>query len=116
MKVNVNVGERIREYRKKRKLTQKELGKLIECDAGTISLYERGKFNPAAHIIIALADALEITTDELLREGSLSHAKSFLKDEELLFILTKLDDLPLKNRTTIKNLLKLLVNNNNSIS
>lgn len=107
--MDVNVGCRIKKYRKKKKLSQKELAKLIGCDKQTISLYERGKFNPTASIIVALADILEVTTDELLKENFLCNRKSFQRDDELITFLTRLDELPPEDRTTVKNLLKLLL-------
>ena len=111
--MKINVGERIKKYRKKKGLTQKDLGKLIGCDGRTISLYERGKFNPAAHIIVALADALDISTEKLLRDDNylLYHPLSFFEDKELFNLFAKLDEFSFQDKTTVKELLKLLISN-----
>ncbi|MEW5816160.1 MAG: helix-turn-helix transcriptional regulator [Spirochaetota bacterium] len=105
--MQLNIGQQIKKYRKKRGLTQKELGERIGCDGRVVSFYECGKFNPAAHIIVALAEVLEITADELLRDNS--HPKS--KEQELLDLIM---DLPPESQNAIKNLLQVWASNSHN--
>lgn len=65
-----DIGERIRERRKERNLSQSELAELANLNYVTISKYESGKVEPGAKAIARIANALDISTDELL---GLSH-------------------------------------------
>lgn len=63
----IALGKRIKEYRKRKKLNQKELGNLCNMSQPTISNIEKGNistFNIAKLNIIA--DALDITLDDIL--------------------------------------------------
>lgn len=57
---------KIREYRKKKGVTMKELGKAVGVSESTISLYETGKHEPDLLTLGRIADFLEVTIDELL--------------------------------------------------
>lgn len=57
---------RMREVRKKAKLTMKELGQIVGVSESTISLYETGKREPDHRTLVLLASALHVTTDYLL--------------------------------------------------
>ncbi|HTZ85566.1 MAG TPA: helix-turn-helix transcriptional regulator [Solirubrobacteraceae bacterium] len=63
------LGERVRELRKERGLTQAELGSKIGTDAGRISRYEGGRITPSLEALVRLADVLEVSVDYLVREG-----------------------------------------------
>jgi transcriptional regulator with XRE-family HTH domain len=56
---------KMRELRKKKKLTMKELGKAVGVSESTISLYENGKHEPDLVTIKRIADILETSLDEL---------------------------------------------------
>lgn len=56
----------MRELRKKKKLTMKQLGQMVGVSESTISLYENGKHEPDILTMIRIADALETTVDHLL--------------------------------------------------
>lgn len=60
------LGERIKQTRTLREWTQEELAKKIGTTKHVISNWERGKANPDPEQIIALANALEVSTDFLL--------------------------------------------------
>ena len=59
-------GKKLTHYRKIRGLTQKELGELVGVSNRVIAYYEGETSYPPAHLIVPLAKALSITTDELL--------------------------------------------------
>jgi transcriptional regulator with XRE-family HTH domain len=59
------IGPRIRDLRKKRKLTQPQLASLVGVGADTVSKHERGDMGVSAQTLFAYAQALETTADFL---------------------------------------------------
>lgn len=62
----VDVGESIREARKRAGMNQEQLAELARLNRVTIAKYESGKVEPGAQALSRIADALEVTVDELL--------------------------------------------------
>ncbi|WP_205666391.1 helix-turn-helix domain-containing protein [Anaerosphaera multitolerans] len=62
----VSTGERIKELRIKKNLTQEELGKKFGLVKSTISLYESNKSTPDDNIKRALAKYFDVTLDYLM--------------------------------------------------
>lgn len=62
----VDFGRKLRELRKQKNLTQKQLAALIGVKNSIISFYEVGDRMPSPEIIIKLAAALNVTCDYLL--------------------------------------------------
>ena len=54
-------------FRRERGLTQNELAELVEIGVNSIARYERDEVTPSIEIAKAIADALHITVDELLK-------------------------------------------------
>ena len=66
----IDVGETIREYRKRMGLNQEELAELASLNRITIAKYEAGKVEPGAQALARIADALEVSVDALLGRAS----------------------------------------------
>lgn len=64
MELSVFVGSKIKEYRKKRNMTQKELGEIIGVKHNTISDYERGRTEPEQDSLFAIAKTLKVSVDD----------------------------------------------------
>ena len=64
-----SLGERLARLRKERGFTQKELAEKTGLIQALISDYEREKLRLNADMILRMATALEISTDELLQPG-----------------------------------------------
>ena len=62
MKKNV-IGKHLKEQRKEKGLTERQLGKLLNFSNQTISAWENGTREPTLDALIAIA---EVSTDELL--------------------------------------------------
>lgn len=60
------IGLRIRKYREKRKLSQKELAQLIGVSNSRISNWEQGLNRPDADILADLCRVLNVSPSELL--------------------------------------------------
>lgn len=58
------IGNKIKEYRLKKKLSQADLAKLIGVTNTSVSEYERGKVNIDADTLFQIADALEAKVDD----------------------------------------------------
>ena len=93
MKVN---NEKIRELRKKRKLTQEALGEkcVPKLQASAVRRYELGLQNPKLSTLSRIADALEVPVSELLVEA-LPKKPVFIKvprlnDEEKRLVFSKM--------------------------
>ena len=65
MELSKFVGEKIREYRKKNNMTQKELGKKIGVKNNTISAYERGAISPEQDMLFELSKVFNISISDL---------------------------------------------------
>lgn len=59
-------GEKIKQLRKSKMLTQKRLGELCKIDEANIRKYENGKLNPSLPTIRKIAAALEVSISELV--------------------------------------------------
>ena len=59
-------GQRLKELRKAKKLTQKELADLLEMTDRNYQRLEYGKTNVSATVLVFLADFFHVTTDYLL--------------------------------------------------
>ena len=62
----MTVGEKIRQHRKAKKLSQKELGKISGTAETTVRQYEGGKRTPRLEQIEKIANALEVSPYELM--------------------------------------------------
>ena len=59
-------GQRLRELRLERGLTQLQLATLLSTTQGTIGKYEREELQPNINMIIEICKVLEISSDYLL--------------------------------------------------
>lgn len=62
-------GERIRTFRKERGMSQIDLANKVGIDRSYIGFLERGERNPSLEMIIKIAEALNVTPDELLKKA-----------------------------------------------
>lgn len=80
------IGNRIKELRKKKGLTQEQLGKMINLTKVSISCYESEKRSPDLETFETLVDALDTTPDYLLGRDKLLVSES---DEEYKIYVSK---------------------------
>lgn len=66
---------RLRELRRQRLLTLRELSKEVGVSFQTVQSWESGKSQPRLRHIGRLAEVLNVSTDELLQEFESSEAK-----------------------------------------
>ena len=89
------IGDKIKSYRKKKGLTQKELGKKIGVGHTTVSAYEKGTISLNMNMLFSISAALDIRVDDLFpermsEEAYLEKTKGMytkdLDSQELLFL------------------------------
>ena len=80
----MTVGERIKEQRGQKKLTQTDLTKPVGLTYIQIGRYETGKSNPCTHVLNRLAAALDTTTAFLMKGTEDETVAAQLSDKELL--------------------------------
>lgn len=74
-------GERLKQLRKEKKLTQTELGNKINVTKVSISGYESGNRSPDTDTLQRLADFFEVSTDYLLGRTDTTALTAQEKDE-----------------------------------
>ena len=65
-KTAINVGNAIRDYRKKNKYTQEQFSKMLGISVSTLSNYETGKCLPDMQTLIQLTEMIGCSTDDIL--------------------------------------------------
>ncbi|MGJ4063502.1 helix-turn-helix domain-containing protein [Limosilactobacillus mucosae] len=78
----MSIAERIKEYRKQRHYTQKELATLINVKPTTVSGWELGRNTPSIEMLKKLADILNVSFDELAGVESNSYSSNVSNKDE----------------------------------
>ena len=99
------LSDRILEARKKKGISQQDLGKAAKVHFSNIGKYERGEATPAADILNRIAKALEVSTDFLLNGTSHDKSADAISDEELLSQFRKVEQLPTDKKKLVKEFL-----------
>lgn len=100
-------GERLTLLRKARGLTQKRLGEMTGVSNRVIAYYEKETDYPPSHLIVPLAEALEITTDELL--GRKKGEKHFSPDKAALWKKLKIvENFPVTDQRAILHYIRMV--------
>jgi len=76
------IGDFIAELRKEKKMTQKDLGEILNVDAKKISKWEKNIIFPDAMLLNDIAEALGVSTKELLQGKRDSTSTSDMNVEE----------------------------------
>lgn len=82
MDINAFVGSKIKEYRKKKKMNQTDLGKKLGVSQNTISGYENGEWEVSYDNLFKIADIFEISIDDLFpgtKKGNDNNLEKALK-------------------------------------
>jgi transcriptional regulator with XRE-family HTH domain len=109
--VQDDFSKRFRELRRKKNLSQAELGKIVGLHYTHIGRYERGLSKPSAEAARRLADALGVTTDYLIEGDSDDIAKSKLDNKELLGLFREIEKFNNEDKIVIKKLINAFIAN-----
>lgn len=86
------IGDRIKELRKEKDVTQKELATFLGLTPKMISFYEKEERFPPHDIILKLSDFFDVSTDYLLGKISIKNIDN-LSELELIEKLNFSDDI-----------------------
>ena len=70
-----SIGKRIKHYRTEKRLSQEALGQLVLASSNHISYIETGVKAPSLELLILIANALDVSADDLLTDN-LKHSSS----------------------------------------
>lgn len=108
MKLKLHLlGKTIKKYREKQEMTQEYVAMKIGKTSNYISELECGRKGLKLSTLIAIANLLEVSCDELLREN-LSH-RSQAEDRILMDKIARLDQ---GQKATIENLVEYMLSEN----
>lgn len=83
------IGNRIKDLRKEKHLSQSELGKIIGVSQTTVTAWETGRAEPASAYLSKLADYFDVSTDYLLGRKK---SKNFNEEQETKDLKKFLED------------------------
>jgi len=98
----MGIGERIKDLRTQKKLTQTDLAKMVGLTYIQIGRYETEKSNPSSDILQKLAQVLDTTSDYLMNGASDEVISAQLADKELLNQFKAVEKLSQEDKHLIK--------------
>ena len=78
---------RLREIRRNRGLTQREISEQIGCSVGAYSKYETGSRDPSIIVLTRLADYYHVSVDYLIGRDILEQGSLTKHEEDVLYAL-----------------------------
>jgi transcriptional regulator with XRE-family HTH domain len=100
-------GQRLRQIRQARGYSQVELGKRVGLSQRMMGHYEKHVQAPPVQMVAKLAQALKVSTDELLGTKPCQDAE-FAKSRNLMRRFQKIESLPLRDKRTVFSLINAL--------
>ena len=99
----MELGSNMMLLRKKRGISQAELGKLIGTSGDVIGRYERGDISPSIEVVSKVADALEVSVDYLIGKTNI------LMDRDTVERLEDISKLPDERRNYVFGLIDMVL-------
>jgi len=94
-KGDIEIGKRVKEYRKMHKLTQRKLAELVMVSPSSITRLEKGQIMVSVFTMIEIAKVLDVSISYLLVG---ENCKDIFDGTELLSIYEKLGKCSIKQR------------------
>jgi transcriptional regulator with XRE-family HTH domain len=107
---NYVIGERIKELRTQKGMTQQELAQIIGITYTSISYWESGKSKPDIFQIQKLADYFNVTIDYIYGKDNDDLESKLQNDKELRTLFRKAVDLNDEKKGKLNNILKASIN------
>ena len=103
-------GEKIRQLRKRKNLTQGQLAKLIGTHESHIGRYEKDQTDPTSPAIRKLAEIFNVSTDYLLFDKIETSPAVKISDKELLEHFQEVDKMDEEKRVLVKRVISMAIN------
>jgi len=91
----MSLGQKIADLRKKKKISQNELGKRVGTSGDIIGRYEREEVKPSIEVASKIADELDTSLDFLMGKTNVELDKSIISR------VVEIQNLPLEDKTHI---------------
>ena len=85
------LGARIAALRRNAGLSQGELARRLQISPSAVGMYEQGRREPSAQLLVAMANLLGVTTDYLLTGKTTTEQEEKVTHQALLEILRTAD-------------------------
>ncbi|MET3046481.1 helix-turn-helix domain-containing protein [Flavobacterium covae] len=95
----MDLGENIMLLRKKKGLSQADLGKIIGTSGDVIGRYERSNLTPSIDVVTKIADALEVSIDYLTGKSKI------ILDKDMLDRMENISNLSEENKNYVISLI-----------
>jgi transcriptional regulator with XRE-family HTH domain len=102
------VGERIRDLRRQRGMSQEELGNALGLTQSNVSAIERGDRGPTIYQVGRFAKVLGVSTDEIIGNGK-PPAETKSNRPRLLRRLERIQELPVSDQRAVLKFLDALL-------
>jgi transcriptional regulator with XRE-family HTH domain len=102
-------AENLKKWRASKNISQEELSGKIGIHPVQLSRYERGQTTPSIDVVQKIAEALDISIDELVNGSLNKNADSNISDRELLSMFKKVQLLNDKQKDTVMDFLSAYV-------
>ena len=105
----MSFGDNLKKIRADKNISQGGLAKLINVHASHISRYERNLTSPTIEVAKTIANALEVSIDVLVYGSNEQIINNKIKDEELLQLFNKVQQLNKEDVISVKAMLNAFV-------
>lgn len=105
----MTIGQRIRELRRKKNWTQKELGAKLGINWTNVTRYEKDKIKPSVKMLRKFSDAFEVPVDKLIYDEAETKQDLQIQDRELLRQFTEVEKMSEEDRNVIKKLIQAMI-------
>lgn len=85
----MEIGARIKDIRLSKRLTQRKLADLVNITPSFLCRIEKGNATPSLAIIYSIADALDIPSQDLLANSSISSDTDLSVPEKIKIVVEK---------------------------
>lgn len=101
------VGQRIAQLRRSQNMTQRQLAKALSVSPSAIGMYEQGRRQPSAELIVAISEVFSVSTQWLLT-GRPYTKEDLREDLRMLLAFPPADSPPAQDRGELRALLESL--------
>ena len=95
------IGRKLRESRETRGMTQTDLAERLNIRQEIVSAYERGAVRIHGALIAAFAQALDVSTDEILGVEKAKRSGTAATDRRVVRLLSDINALPRRERDAL---------------